>query len=104
MEDIEVDALINEATEKALLGRNPQPIEPGEYTVVLSPYAVDDILGALSSYGMSAQMVQDGRSWMMGLMGKSAMSPMISIWDDGCDLDGWPSPFDQSNSGDLILP
>ena len=66
MRDIEVDALINEATEKALRGRDPQPIEPGEYTVILSPYAVDDILGALSSYGMSAQMVQDGRSWMIG--------------------------------------
>ena len=94
MKDIEVDALINEATEKALRGRNPQPIEPGEYAVVLSPYAVDDVLGALSSYGMSAQMVQDGRSWMIGLMGKSAMSPMISIWDDGCDLNGGPMPFD----------
>ena len=94
MKDIEVDNLINEATEKALRARNPQPIESGEYTVVLSPYAVDDILGALSSYGMSAQMVQDGRSWMIGLMGKSAMSPSISIWDDGCDLGGWPVPFD----------
>ena len=94
MKDIEVPALITEATEKALRGRNPQPIEPGEYTVVLSPYAVDDIMGALSSYGMSAQMVQDGRSWMIGLMGKSAMSPLISIWDDGCDLNGRPVPFD----------
>jgi len=92
--DIEVDALIIEATEKALRGRDPQPIEPGEYAVVLSPYAVDDILGALSSYGMSAQMVQDGRSWMIGLMGKPAMSPLISIWDDGGDLNGWPVPFD----------
>ena len=94
MKDIEVPALITGATEKALRGRNPQPIEPGEYTVVLSPYAVDDIMGALSSYGMSAQMVQDGRSWMIGLMGKSAMSPLISIWDDGCDLKGRPVPFD----------
>jgi len=94
MKDIEVDALIKEATEKALRGRNPQLIEPGVFAVVLSPYAVDDILGALSSYGMSAQMVQDGRSWMIGQMGKSAMSPLISIWDDGGDLNGWPVPFD----------
>ena len=92
--DIEVQTLINEANGKALRGRDPQPVGPGEYTVVLSPYAVDDILGALSSYGMSAQMVQDGRSWMIGLMGKSAMSPLISIWDDGCDRNGWPRPFD----------
>src|SRR5918999_5233900 len=94
MKDIEVDTLLNEATEKALRGRNPQPIEPGKYAVILSHYAVDDILGALSSYGMSAQLVQDGRSWMMGLIGKSAMSLLISIWDDGCDPKGWPAPFD----------
>jgi PmbA protein len=94
MKNIEVDTLINEAIEKALRGRNPQPIEPGKYAVILSHYAADDILGALSSYGMSAQLVQDGRSWMMGLMGKSAMSPLISIWDDGCDPKGWPAPFD----------
>ena len=92
--DIDVDALIEEAVDKALRGRDPQPIEPGEYTVVLSPFAVDDILGALSSYGMSAQIVQDGRSWMNGLIGNLAMSPLISIWDDGCDPNGWPIPFD----------
>ena len=45
-------------------GREPVAIEPGRYPVVLDTYAVDDILEALSLYGMGAQAVQEGRSWM----------------------------------------
>ena len=31
---------------------------------------------------------------MTGLMGQQAMSPRVSIWDDGTDQGGWPVPFD----------
>ena len=92
--DIDAEALAGEAIEKATRGLNPQRVEPGAFTVVLDHYAVDDILAALSLYGMSAQSVQEGRSWMNGIMGQRAMSPQVSIWDDGFDLAGWPVPFD----------
>ena len=92
--DIDSDALAAEAVDKALRGQNPQPVGPGEYTVVLDPYAVDDMLSSLSIYGMGALAVQEGRSWMNGLTGEQAMSPLISIWDDGSDMEGWPVPFD----------
>lgn len=92
--DIDAEALANEAIDKAIQGLNPQRIEPGNFTVVLDHYAVDDLLAALSLYGMSAQSVQEGRSWMNGVMGQRAMSPQVSIWDDGLDLAGWPVPFD----------
>ena len=92
--DIDPQALAEEAMGKALNGRDPRTIEPGEYTVVLDPYAVDDMLGSLSLYGMGAQSVQEGRSWMNASMGRQAMSPLVSIWDDGAALDGWPVPFD----------
>jgi len=62
--------------------------------VVLENYAVDDMLEALSFYGMGAQMVQDRRSWMSGLQGQPAMSSLVSIHDDGLDPAGWPVPFD----------
>jgi predicted Zn-dependent protease len=62
--------------------------------VVLDHYAVDDILEALSLYGMGAQAVQEGRSWMCDLQGTQAMSESVSIWDDGGALNGWPMPFD----------
>ena len=92
--DIDAESLAEEAIEKAVRGSNPQPLETGDYTVVLEHYAVDDVLEALSSYGMGAQMVQDQRSWMNSVMGEPAMSPLVSIWDDGVDPAGWPVPFD----------
>ncbi len=92
--DIDYPALAREAVDKAVRSRDPQPVAPGEYTVVLDHYAVDDILEALSLYGMGAQAVQEGRSWMCGINGTQAMSELVSIWDDGGSLDGWPMPFD----------
>ena len=94
LDEIDYPALASEAVDKAVRGKDPQPITPGEYTVVLDHYAVDDILEALSLYGMGAQAVQEGRSWMCDLLGTQAMSPSVSIWDDGGALDGWPMPFD----------
>ncbi len=92
--DIDAESLAEEAIGKAVRGSNPQPLETGDYPVVLEHYAVDDVLEALSSYGMGAQMVQDQRSWMNSVMGEPAMSPLVSIWDDGVDPAGWPVPFD----------
>ncbi len=94
LDGVDAPALGREAVDRAVRGRNPQPIPPGQYPVVLAHYAVDDILEALSLYGMGAQAVQEGRSWMNGLQGVQAMSEPVSIWDDGASPDGWPLPFD----------
>ena len=99
LSDLDTDALGKEAVSKAVDGRDPLAIEPGRYPVVLDTYAVDDILEALSLYGMGAQAVQEGRSWMNDFIGEDdrggpAMSPSITVWDDGADSSGWPVPFD----------
>ena len=92
--DIDVESLADEAIRKAHQGRNPLSIEPGAYAVLLDPYAVDDILGSLSLNGVGAQSVQEGRSWMNGIMGQRIMSPLVSIWDHGADPEGCPTRFD----------
>ncbi|MCH8297246.1 MAG: TldD/PmbA family protein [Chloroflexi bacterium] len=100
LSDLDTEALGREAVSKAVDGRNPVAIEPGRYPVVLDTYAVDDILEALSLYGMGAQTVQEGRSWMNDFIGTQdargaqAMSPSVTIWDDGSASRGWPVPFD----------
>ncbi len=98
LSDLDTEALGSEAVSKAVDGRDPVAIEPGRYPVVLDTYAVDDILEALSLYGMGAQAVQEGRSWMNDFIGADsgtlAMSPIITVWDDGSAADGWPVPFD----------
>ena len=105
---INPETLAAEAIGKAIRGRNPQNLPPGDYPVVLEHYAVDDLLTALAAYGMGAHMVQDGRSWMNDLLsiggqsigcqdspaGRPAFSPLVSIWDDGVNPAGWPAPFD----------
>lgn len=45
-------------------------------------------------HGMGAQAVQEGRSWMNDRIGTQAMSPQVSIRDDGTDPTGLPLPFD----------
>jgi len=92
--DLDVEALAREAIERAERGRQPRKIEPGEYSVVLAPYAVDDMLTSMDFYGMGAQSVQEGRSWMNDRLQQQAMSVLVSIWDDAADLKGLPQPFD----------
>lgn len=92
--DIDVEELGREAIHKASSGENPRRTEPGGYTVILDPYATQDLLTMLNFHGFSAQDVQEGRSWMNERMGEKVMGPAVSIWDDGSDPEGIPMPFD----------
>jgi PmbA protein len=94
VDDLAVESLGKSAIETAMRGRNPIKIEPGEYTVVLEHYATDDIVSSLNFYGMGAQALEEGRSWMNDRIGQQLMSPLVSIWDDGLDPHGSPLPFD----------
>ncbi len=93
VEEVDGVELGAEAIERALRGRNPQPLEPGTYPVVLEAYAVADIVAFITQMA-GAMLVSEGRSWMTGRQGERLMSPLISIWDDGRDPAGWPLPFD----------
>ena len=92
--DIDPVSIGREAIHKAELGRNPRDIEPGDFPVILDPYATDDLLDMLNMYGMGGQAVLDGRSWMNDHLGDRVMSPQVNIWDDGLDPGGMPMPFD----------
>lgn len=62
--------------------------------IVTEPYVTDDLVSMLANIGMGATAVQEERSWMNDRMGRQAMSPLVSIWDDGIDASGYPMPFD----------
>ena len=94
LNDIVAEPVGRAAVQKALRARNPQPLDPGPLTVVMEPYAVTDLLDMLNYVGMSAQAVQEGRSWMNDRIGQQVMSPSVTITDDGHDELGWPMPFD----------
>jgi len=91
---IDAEDVGREAVEKAVRSRNPRPLAPGEYTVILEPYAVATLLTYLAYLGFGAQAVQEGRSFMAGKFGERITGENITIWDDGQSRHGLPTPFD----------
>jgi predicted Zn-dependent protease len=87
------EALAAEAIEKCLRSAHPGDLEPGEYTVILEEYAVDDMIGYLAR-GFGAEDVHEGRSFLAGRVGERLVHPGVTIWDDARDLAGVPCPFD----------
>jgi predicted Zn-dependent protease len=92
--DIDGDEVAREAVDKALRGVQPITVEPGDYEVILEPYAVCDMLDFFSYLSFGALAFTEKRSFMSGRMGERVMSESISIWDDGFDERGLPMAFD----------
>src|SRR5581483_9285565 len=91
---IDVEALAREAVDKAVRSRAPVAAPPGEYRVVLEPYAVEEMLTYLGYIGLGALAVQEGRSFLCGRFGEQLAAPSIDLWDDGRDPRGLPLAFD----------
>jgi PmbA protein len=89
---IDAAAVGREAADKGARSRGATEIEPGEYEVVLEEYAVATVLEYLAFIGFSALALEEGRSFME--LGKQVMGENVSIWDDGHDATGVPSPID----------
>jgi predicted Zn-dependent protease len=92
--DLVLEAIGAEAVNKCLASQNPRLLEPGQYPVILEPYAVQDFVNMLAYTGLSAVAVLEGRSFMVGKFGQQIVDPRISIWDDGLSPAGMPIPFD----------
>ncbi|MCL0048051.1 metallopeptidase TldD-related protein [Dehalococcoidia bacterium] len=92
--DIIPQALAREAIGKCLRSTTPITLEPGEYTVILEPYAVGTLVAFLGYIGLGALALQEGRSFMCSKLGQKIMGENITIWDDGLSPQGMPIPFD----------
>ena len=101
---IEAETLADEALSKVKMGADPVDFEPGEYPVVLDPYATADLLEMLAYDGMGALAVQEGRSWMNGRMGQRIMADSVNIIDDGMSTAGVPWPFDFEGVPKKVVP
>ena len=87
-------AIADIAANKYAEGRGAQSIDPGEYTVILEPLAVGDMLSMLSYMGLGATAFQEGRSFMSGRIGEKLAGDNITLWDDATDPRHCPMPFD----------
>jgi predicted Zn-dependent protease len=101
---IDPQALADEALWKVRRGTDPVDFEPGEYPVILDPYATADLLEMLAFDGMGALSVQEGRSWMNGRLDQRIMADSVSIIDDGPNVAGMPWPFDFEGMPKKVVP
>lgn len=83
-----------EAGERAarLLGGKPVPTQ--EATIVYSPFAATNVIGAMSR-AMTAEAMQKNRSFLSGKLGQDVASDMVTLLDNGRMPGGLASrPFD----------
>jgi predicted Zn-dependent protease len=92
-DQLDMEALVQEAVRKTT-GEEPIQIDPGEYEVILEPYAVSELLSFLGYLGFHALAVQEGRSFFSNRFGEKMVDEKITIYDDGLDPEGLQVPFD----------
>src|SRR5215469_7324588 len=96
--------LADEALSKVTMGVDPVDFEPGEYAVILDPYATADLLEMLAFDGMGALAVQEGKSWLNNRIGQKIMAGSVNILDDGLNTTGLPWPFDFEGVPKKVVP
>lgn len=90
---LNLESLSQEAIER--VRRGPEiPIEPGEYEVILEPYAVAELLSFLGYLGFNALALQEKRSFFCERFGEKMVDEKVTIYDDGLEAEGLPTPFD----------
>lgn len=94
VDDLEIEGLAQTAIQKCLDSKNPRDCEPGEYSVILEPKAVAEILEWMNYIGFGAKAFQDGTSFLSGKIGRKIMGENVSIYDDGNDDFSMAFPFD----------
>ena len=94
LSSLDVPALAERAVRKAELGRDPQPVEPGAYTVILEPAATSTLLQFLAFLGFGGKAFLEGRSFMTGKIGQKIMNDNVTIVDDPTAPDALGLPFD----------
>jgi len=97
LEGFDPISLSRTAVEKAVRSRNPRPLTPGKYAVILEPAAVADLLSYLS-FSFDARMADEGRSFFAAKDGKTKLgqrvvAERVSLWTDPADPRVPGSPF-----------
>jgi predicted Zn-dependent protease len=95
---IDPAALGRRAALKAIASRQPQAIEPGQYTVVLEPQAVADLIQPLMG-SFAARAADEGRSPFAKKgggtkLGEKVADAKVTLYTDPADPDLLGRPFD----------
>jgi len=82
---IQPELLAEKAIEKALKGVEPKSLEPGSYTVILEPYCMQSMYFMLAFSTLTAQAIQEKRSYLTDKMGTKVVGENITLLDDAFD-------------------
>jgi predicted Zn-dependent protease len=96
--DIDPAALGRRAAQKAVASANPVAIEPGRYTVILEPHAVNNLVPLLMG-AFSARMAEEGRSPFSRpggetRLGEKIADERVTLHSDPFDPEIPGAPFD----------
>ncbi|HEV2913521.1 MAG TPA: TldD/PmbA family protein [Pyrinomonadaceae bacterium] len=96
--DINARAVGARAVEKAELSKNPVAIEPGNYTVILEPNAVGDLVSFMLFF-FDARQADEGRSFLSkqgggNRVGEKFFGDQVNIYTDPFYASGPGDPFD----------
>ncbi|VVM08507.1 PmbA protein [Methylacidimicrobium cyclopophantes] len=87
--EISLRSLVEQAMEKALRSRHPQALDPGQFTVLLEPSAVCDLVGFLL-LSLQARPADEGRSFLSRpgggtLLGEKLFADSVTLRSDPGD-------------------
>jgi PmbA protein len=82
------------ACRKAVLGRDPVEIEPGQYDVVLEAGAFCELIEWFNYIALSAKSVQDGMSPLADRFGQKITGDLVTLIDDAYGSISAGLPFD----------
>lgn len=91
---IDFDALAKKAISRCALDRDKVELPPGEYTVVLEPACLAEVMSWLSFIAFGSEAFLSGQSFLAGAIGERSMGENITIYDSAWEPEAQGIPFD----------
>ena len=92
--NFKINKITDELLETALKNVEQIEIDPGVYTVILSPEAVAEILNYTGYTAFNGKMIMEGKSFICNNQDKKIFPETITVSDDPFDELTMPIPFD----------
>jgi PmbA protein len=94
MNNFDINKISDELLKTALKNVEQVGIDPGIYTVILSPEAVSEILNYAGYTAFNGKTIMEGKSFVCHHQGKKIFPETISVSDDPSNELTMPIPFD----------
>ena len=94
VERIHFGSLADKAISRCALDRDKIELPPGEYTVILEPACLAEVMMWLSFTAFGSEAYLSGQSFLAGALGERSMGENITIYDSAWEPEAQGLPFD----------